>query len=186
MALAACSHRRTRVVESFGTVREAIGPLTPGMALFIVSRGQWSMIDAIRHVLDQVGTARVSLWPRTVAVSKGDILTMLRSDPRVTWCRLVMNTGDERKNHVLVQEWQGQFGLQSVCSMRTHAKIATLEGGGLQVLIRGSINLGTGARFEQIDVTEGGEDFRMIRTLEASLPPLPLAAQPAIQMVGWF
>ena len=136
------------------------------MALFAVSRGQWSMVDALCYVLDQVGPSVVSLWPRTVAISKGDILTRLRLDKRVTFCRLIINSGDEKANHVLVAEWQALYGAASVVHCRTHAKIATIEGGGLRFLLRGSLNLGVGSRFEQFVLPEGGADFALIREIE--------------------
>lgn len=45
------SVRRARAVQSFRTAAECIGPVEPGMALFAVTRGQFSMLDAILHVL---------------------------------------------------------------------------------------------------------------------------------------
>jgi hypothetical protein len=47
-------------VESFGLASSAIGSITPGMALFAVTRGQWSMIDAILHVQERNGTVEMT------------------------------------------------------------------------------------------------------------------------------
>ena len=59
--------RRAVARESFANAAETIGPCKPGMSLFAITRGQWSMIDAVLHVLDQVGPAAVSLWTWTIA-----------------------------------------------------------------------------------------------------------------------
>jgi hypothetical protein len=48
--------------------------------------------------------------------------------------------------------------------------MATVEGGGLKVLMRGSMNLNHNPRLEQIDITEGGLDFDLVRRLEEGLP----------------
>lgn len=183
MHASAMSHPRTRVVESFQNAAQTIGPLVPGMALFTVTRGQFSMVDAIFYLLDQVGTAQVSLWPRTVAVSKGDILARILRDDRVTTCRLVMHAGDEKANAVLVAEWQARYGPDAIRHCRTHAKIATVEGGGLRFLLRGSLNLGQGSRFEQFDLTEGGDDFALIRGIEEGLPSVGCGAVAVPQLV---
>jgi len=59
--------RVNRAVESFGNAAQAIGPIEPGMSLFCVTRGQWSMLDAILHVLSQTGPAAITLWTWTIA-----------------------------------------------------------------------------------------------------------------------
>jgi hypothetical protein len=52
--------RAENAVQSFKNAAETIGECTPGMSLFAITRGQWSMIDAVLHVLDQVGPGRTS------------------------------------------------------------------------------------------------------------------------------
>jgi hypothetical protein len=73
----------------------------------------------------------------------------------------------------LIESWQSQFGAESVRYVLNHAKIATVEGGGFKVLLRGSMNLNFNPRFEQLDVTEGGPDFDLVREIEMGLPFLP-------------
>ena len=58
-----------------------------------------------------------------------------------------------------------------------HAKIATVEGAGMRVILRGSMNLNHNPRFEQLDVTEGGPDFDLVREIEGELPVLPDTAR---------
>ena len=43
--------RRKRVIEGFQSAAETIGPVTPGLSLFAVTRGQFSMIDIAAAVL---------------------------------------------------------------------------------------------------------------------------------------
>jgi hypothetical protein len=163
--------RRTRAVESFGCAATAIGHIEPGMSLFAVTRGQWSMIDAILHCLDEVGPASVSCWTWTVAEYEVEVLARLRRDSRITSGRLVIDYGARNKNAGIIREWQDTFGPKSVRYVINHAKIALIESAsGLRLCLRGSMNLNLNPRFEQFDLSEGGADFDMVREIEESLP----------------
>lgn len=165
--------RRTRAVESFQCAAATIGPVTAGMSLFAITRGQWSMIDAVLHVLDQVGPSKVSLWTWTVAEYEVEVLTRLRIDRRITDGVLVIDHGARHKNAGIIREWKGSYGANSVRYVINHSKIATVESAsGLRCLLRGSMNLNFNPRFEQFDLTEGGPDFDLVKQVEAELPIL--------------
>lgn len=165
--------RRTAARESFANAAETIGPCEAGMSLFAITRGQWSMIDAVLHVLDQCGPAAVSLWTWTVAEYEVQVLTRLRIDKRVTAGRLVIDHGARVKNAPIIADWKKQFGESSVRYVVNHAKIATVETAtGLKFLLRGSMNLNFNPRFEQFDITEGGPEFDLIKEIEDELPDL--------------
>ena len=159
--------------ESFAAAEECLGPIMPGMALFAVTRGQWSMIDAILHCLDCVGPAEVSVWTWTVAEYEVQMLTRLRIDGRVTGGRLVIDHGARNKNKGTIREWQGTFGADSVRYVLNHSKLARVaSASGLRLLLRGSMNLNFNPRFEQFDITEGGEDYGLVKRIEDDLPVL--------------
>jgi hypothetical protein len=166
------SVRRARALESFKTAADCVGPVEPGMALFAITRGQFSMLDAVLHVLDQVGPASLSLWTWTIADYEIKSFTELARDGRLVAGKLVIDEGARAKNHALIREWQARFGPDSVRYVLNHAKIATVETATRRVLLRGSMNLNFNPRFEQLDVTEGGLDFDLVRQIEDELPPL--------------
>lgn len=164
--------RRIRAAESFRSAAECIGPIDPGMSLFAVTRGQFSMLDAISHVLDELGPSRISLWTWTIAEYEVVVFTEMMRDSRISDAPLVIDGGARNKNHSLIASWKESFGGGSVRYVTNHAKIATVEGGGRRVLVRGSMNLNFNPRFEQLDVTEGGPDFDLVRQIESELPVL--------------
>lgn len=173
MAASSPAVRRKSAVESFGCAALAIGQVEAGMSLFCITRGQWSMIDAVLHVLDQVGPATVSLWTWTVAEYEVQVLSRLRQDRRVTGGRLVIDAGARTKNAGIIAEWKSSFGDGSVRYVTNHSKIARIESAsGLKLLLRGSMNLNFNPRFEQFDITEGGPDFDLVESIEAELPVL--------------
>jgi hypothetical protein len=188
------SSRRKRAVESFRSAAECVGKLEPLAALFAITRGQFSMIDAALAVLDQVGPAKVSVWTWTIAEYEVDSLERLQRDGRVVAGRLVIDHGARQKNAGILARWRSVFGPRSVRLVVNHAKIVTVEGADpravcatsedalrmgagpvfrpWRVLLRGSINLNHNPRFEQFDLTEGGADFDLVRRIENDLPCL--------------
>lgn len=170
----ASAARRLRAVESLGCAADAIGIVDFGSSLFAVTRGQWSMIDAVLHVLDCCeGACRLSLWTWTVAEYEVAVLARLRLDSRLAGATLVIDHGARAKNSGIIAEWKQSHGCDSVRYVVNHAKIATIEDSvGRRFLLRGSMNLNFNPRFEQFDLTEGGEDFTLVRRIEDALPIL--------------
>jgi len=78
---------------------------------------------------------------------------------------------DQRVKHLLAN-WRELFGSESVKVCKTHAKIARVWKGDVKLLLRGSMNLNFNPRFEQFDLTEGGEDFDLVEQVENELPIL--------------
>lgn len=172
--------RRARAVESFRTAAECIGPIEHGMSVFAITRGQFSLIDAILHVLNHTGPSHVSVWTWRIAEFDLDAIRapenfrMLNADARVVSARLVIDKAARvGETAHLLDGWRARFGADSVRYAQTHAKIATIEGNGYRVCIRGSLNLNSNPRFENIDITEGGPDFDLVREIEDELPILP-------------
>ena len=129
------------------------------------------MVDVILHVLDACSPARVSVWTWTIAAYEVAAFTAL-SRAEIKTGTLILNDSHQEKHHNLVEDWRDRFGPRSVKHVINHAKIATIEGQGLRVLVRGSMNLNHNARFEQLDITEGGPDFDLVRRVEEELPVL--------------
>jgi hypothetical protein len=174
--------RRAVAAESFRTAADCIGDVEPGMSLFAITRGQFSMIDAVLHVLDAVGPARLSLWTWTIADYELDVFRALMGDGRVTDGRLVIDFSARKRNAGILADWRTAFGRNSIRTVVNHAKIATVEGNGLRVLLRGSMNLNFNPRFEQLDITEGGRtstSSARLRTRSRSCRPTRAGWSPA-------
>jgi len=177
----AASARRSRAAESFRTAADCIGPIESGLALFAVTRGQFSMIDAVLHCLDQVGPSSISLWTWTIAEYEVDKCIELLDHGAITEeGRLLLNGGDHarvranRANERIIDRWRERFGPDSVRDVMNHAKIARVASldGRFRLLLRGSMNLNFNPRFEQLDITEGGPDYDLVEQLETELPIL--------------
>lgn len=165
--------RRKTAKQSFRTAAECIGVLEPGASLFAITRGQFSMIDAVLACLNQTGPAAVSLWTWTVAEYEVECLEALQNSGRITGGRLVIDYGARNKNAGIIANWKRSYGADSVRYVVNHAKIATIQTDRYKLLLRGSMNLNMNPRFEQLDLTEGGPDFDLVKEVENELPILP-------------
>jgi hypothetical protein len=172
----AIARRRRAAVESFASAAAAIGPIDADTNLFLLTRGQFSMLDMIAHVLSEIGPANVSVWTWAIADYEIEAMTALMADKRITGARLIVDRSAEQRNAALIDQWRTQFGLENVRVCKNHAKIARVWNAGRRVLLRGSMNLNFNPRFEQADVTVDGPDFDLIERVENELPILPAGA----------
>jgi hypothetical protein len=166
------SVRRKKAVESFKSAADCIGTIEPEMALFAITRGQFSMIDATLACLDQVGKSDISIWTWTIAEYEIECMKRLMSDDRIGSATLIIDAGARNKNAALIGQWKETFGISSVRYVVNHAKIVTIQNKNFKLLLRGSMNLNFNPRFEQFDITEGGCDFDLVKQLESELPIL--------------
>jgi hypothetical protein len=164
--------KRKRVVESFESAALTIGPISRDMSLFAVTRGQFSMIDCIFHVLKEVGPAAISVWTWTIADYEVEAMAGLMAREAITAGRLVIDQSADRRNGVIIEQWRQRFGDHAVRICKNHAKMARVWNDGFRLLLRGSMNLNWNPRFEQLDITEGGADFDLVERIESELPVL--------------
>lgn len=165
--------RRAVAAESFGNCAECLGRLGAGSSIFAITRGQWSMIDAILHTIDCCPEpVHISLWTWTIAAYEVDVVTRLRLDGRIAAATLVIDAGARNKNADIIRDWQSTFGPSSVRYVVNHSKIARIGSGDLKFLLRGSMNLNANPRFEQFDLTEGGPEYDLVERIESELPVL--------------
>jgi hypothetical protein len=164
--------KRKRVVESFECAAECIGPISRDMSLFAITRGQFSMIDAIFHCLKETGPAAVSVWTWTIADYEVEAMAGLMARQEIASGRLIIDQSADRRNATIIEQWRQRFGDQQVRICKNHAKIARVWNEGFRLLLRGSMNLNFNPRFEQLDITEGGEDFNLVERIESELPVL--------------
>jgi hypothetical protein len=171
-ALAAPSTRRKRSIESFANAAECIGPIEKDISLFAITRGQFSMLDAVSHAIKQIGPCQISVWTWAIADYEVECFELFMNMTDITGGNLIIDRSAVQRNASLIERWRSIFGINSVRICKNHAKIATVENEKYKILLRGSMNLNFNPRFEQLDITEGGADFALVREIENELPIL--------------
>jgi hypothetical protein len=94
------------------------------MSLFAITRGQFSMIDAMFHCLHEIGPAEVSVWTWTIADYEVEAMAGLMARQEITSGRLVIDASADRRNSVIIEQWRRRFGDHAVRICKNHAKIA--------------------------------------------------------------
>jgi hypothetical protein len=151
------------------------------MSVFAITRGQFSMIDAMLHILAAGAPARISIWTWALAEYEVDLLARMMQDDRINEGRLLIDGQAKNRNNDLIECWRENFGNDSVRFLRNHAKMVTVESSAGRFAMRGSMNLNCNLRFENIDIDEGGLAFELIRRLEDELFAQPCATTPRRQ-----
>lgn len=174
MKASAISTRRIRAIESFGSAADCIGKIEKNMSLFAITRGQFSMLDVVSVLISQAGPCKLSIWTWVIADYEVECFNNFMQNKSIIKADLIIDTTGESRNANTVLNWRKQFGNNSIKVCRNHAKIATIENEGYKILARGSMNLNFNPRFEQFDITEGGQDFDLVKKIESELKVLPI------------
>ena len=165
--------REQFAVNSFKCASETIGEIKKDCHGFAITRGQFSMIDAILATLNQLGPSHISVWTWTIADYEVQVFNRLIIDGRLLSARLMIDNGAQKKNYEMIKSFRNKFGKDSVRFVKNHAKIARVWNDEFKVCLRGSFNLNFNPRFENFDWSEGGPAFELVEAIENDLPILP-------------
>jgi hypothetical protein len=114
------------------------------------------------------------LWTWAIADYEVEVFTSLLTDGSISAGRLVIDHSAARRNRGLILDWEARCGCGSVRVCMNHAKIARVWSAERRVLARGSCNLNFNARFENVDLSEGGVEFDLVERIEDELPILSI------------
>lgn len=172
----AIRRRVAKAREAWQQAGEAIGTIGPDTALFVLTRGQISMIDVIREVVRQLGQhgepLRASVWTWCIADYEVEAFEWFFQSGLLEEATLVIDRSAEQRNVALIDRWRARYGEERVRVCMNHAKVATVASSSLRVAIRGSMNLNFNPRFEQFDLTVNDGVYDLVREVEAQLPVL--------------
>ncbi len=159
---AATTHRRKairsgRVVRrtlTAPTAAKAVGPITRGMEVFGLSKGQFSLIDLIEHVLSGTGPADVVISTWTAANADLDFALAFLGDGRVRSLRFVVDFSFPSRQPAYCAALRERFGDDAVRLTKTHAKFVTVTNEEWAVVIRSSMNLNENRRLESWEISD--------------------------------
>jgi hypothetical protein len=146
-----------RFVASHLEAARMIGPIEKGVEICGLTNGQFSMVDMLRHVLDQIGPADLSISTWTMGMYDQQEALAFYRDGRIRSARWIVDRSFFGRKPEIAGPLVAAFGVDSFRSCRTHAKFAVLTNDDWSVVMRSSMNLNRNERVENFDISESPE-----------------------------
>ena len=151
-ALRYAAGRTQRVIDRKGTAAEVIGRLAPGVRVTGLTGGQFSAIDAMEHIVDELGPAevRVSTW--TTGLYDVTRAAGIRQAGRIERIRILLDRGTFEKSPRFAGPLIEALGVAAFRCLSVHAKVILVHGARGAAALRTSMNLNKNLRTEQFDL----------------------------------
>lgn len=151
--------------SSYKTAADMIGPIMKGVDVFGLTAGQFSFIDILVHVLQQIGPAHlvISTWTAAGAsIRKAEHLAKRRDILSMRW---IVDRSFQTRQPKLCQLLQDIWGADAVRTGRMHAKFMAAWNAEYHVVVRTSMNLNQNPRIEDFTITEDERLCNFVRGL---------------------
>jgi len=141
-----------KVVSRTGTAAKVIGRLEPRVRVTGLTAGQFSAIDAMEHMVDELGPAavRVSTW--TTGIYDVKRARDIRTRGRITDIRMLLDRGTFEKSPKYAGPLIEVLGIDAFRCVSVHAKVIIVSGERGNAVMRSSMNLNKNLRTEQFDI----------------------------------
>jgi len=131
-----------------------LGPITHGMECFALTGGMFSLVDALQHVLDTTGPARVDLSSWTAATADLGFAAVLLREKRITRLRFLMDFSFPARQPAYCAALVQTFGEGSVRLTKCHLKFIAVRNADWNIAVRTSMNLNENKRLESLEVSD--------------------------------
>ncbi|WP_028714379.1 hypothetical protein [Paracoccus sp. J55] len=141
-----------RVIHRTETAMEVIGPLAPGTRVTGLTAGQFSAIDAMEHMVDELGPAEVRISTWTTGLYDVQRAKDIRVAGRISDIRVLLDRGTFEKSPKFAGPLIEVLGFQAFRCLSVHAKVIIVNGERGRAVMRSSMNLNKNLRTEQFDI----------------------------------
>ena len=158
MKKVAKTHRRQSKrgirAEKTASASVAIGKLEKGQDVYILTFGQFSLIDALIAILHQTGPADVIISTWTAAHAHLEKTAELMMDENIRSLRMIVDRSFKTRQPEYFAHMIERFGADSIRETVTHAKFMTVRNDEWDIVVRTSMNLNENPRLENIEISE--------------------------------
>lgn len=141
-------------VAKVATAREAIGLIEKDSDCFILTFGQFSLIDALIAILGQTGPASVDIATWTAADADLTKVGNLMEAMSITRLRMVLDRSFYNRQPGYCHRMRDIFGDECIRFVRSHAKFLVIRNEIFNIVVRTSMNLNNNPRLENIEISE--------------------------------
>jgi len=151
------NENKTIRVSKRGTAAQAIGIIKKNTDTFILTYGQFSLIDGLMAILDQTGPAHIAISTWTAA--HGDLTQSaeLLETAEILSFRMIVDRSFQSRQPKYHAHMIALFGHKSIRAINTHAKFMTIRNNKWDIVVRTSMNLNTNPRIENMEVSDNKE-----------------------------
>lgn len=146
--------RRTIRLNKTDTAAQAFGAVKSGMEVFCLTFGQFSLIDAIEHLVEQAGPCDVVVSTWTAATADADRAAKMLEHGNIRRFRMIVDRSFVARQRAYCQHVVALFGDDAIRTTRTHAKFAVITNDDWHLVVRTSMNLNHNPRLESIEVSD--------------------------------
>ena len=156
-AIKVAQNQATFRIEGLRSARDTIGELSAGCRVIGITKGQFSLLDLIRAVLEQTGPADVLISTWTTGIRDAENANFLIQEGHMTSFRMLTDRSFVTRQPKYVARILEIFGPESIRCTKTHAKFAIIRNDKWNIAIRSSMNLNRNPRWEQFDLDDSAE-----------------------------
>lgn len=146
--------REIRRALSIPRARDAIGPIKPGVEVFGLTRGDFSLMDIIMHALEATGPADVVLSTWTTSGGEIEAAWKLCATEKIRTMRVLVDFSFLTRAKSYCEALRQRFGDECVRVTRNHAKFCLIYNDQWAVVIRSSMNLNENRRLEWFELSD--------------------------------
>lgn len=145
--------RRVRAART-ENVAAAIGPVEPGIEIFVLTHGQFSLIDALVYLSAEIGPCDLSVSTWTAGAEDLGQMAELLAAGSFRSVRWLVDRSFVTRQPAYCRRLRELFGDDVIRTTRSHAKFVTLRNERFDLAVRTSMNLNHNPRLENIEVSD--------------------------------
>jgi hypothetical protein len=142
-----------RVAHRTASASVCIGRLEPGLQVTGVTAGQFSAIDAMEHIANELGSATVRISTWTTGIYDVARAGELRRNKSLRDVRVLLDRGTFEKSPKYAGPLIEVLGVEAFRCLSVHAKVTIVHGERGSAAWRSSMNLNKNLRTEQFDLS---------------------------------
>lgn len=146
--------RREIRAAKTGSARNAIGDLRHGHEVYILTYGQFSLIDALVAIVEKTGPADVTLSTWTAAAADLTTAAKMMESGCIRSLRFIVDRSFLTRQPGYCARMRELFGDECIRTTRSHAKFIAIRNNEWTIAVRTSMNLNENPRLENIEVSD--------------------------------
>ena len=135
----------------------AIGQLHKKINIFGITKGQFSIIDILLHVLNEIGEADLDVSTWTSSTSDLRTVHKFLETGKIRNLRFLIDFSFQRRAPEIISDMRKRFGENCIRVTRNHAKFYLLRNDDWNIVIRTSMNLNFNPRIEDFTLEDNKE-----------------------------